>query len=347
MEKGCIIKRDSDGKTEKYPLFESKIGEVILKSGNMVSTGVLSALGFWEIDVLVTTRNGYPIAILKNLEDDSHVKTRLCQYEALKNDKGNYLARRFVLAKIEGQNLLLKKYSMTSDVFENQKVNDIEESDLKALKKRLLGLEGKSSEKYFRQIFRLIKEELRPNKRVGFKAYDGMNNVFNLAYTFLFWKCYKALVKAHLEPYLGFLHQMQYGRPSLVCDFVELYRYLIDDFVIQYCQKLKPRDFAAKTETFNSKKGKRIYLKRPLMNDLTDKLNAYFGEKVDVARVNFGKKQELESLIEEEANLLGRYLRNEKKSWKPRIALPTRALQMHQGAPHRSLRKIMLETYQR
>jgi len=61
--------------------FEDRIGEVVLKSGNLVSTGVLSALGFWEIDVLITTRNGYPIAMLKNLEDDAHVKTRICQYE--------------------------------------------------------------------------------------------------------------------------------------------------------------------------------------------------------------------------------------------------------------------------
>ncbi len=65
MEKGCIILRDKKGKTKKYPMFEAEIGEVVLKSGNTVSTGVLSALGFWEIDVLIVTRNGYPIAMLR------------------------------------------------------------------------------------------------------------------------------------------------------------------------------------------------------------------------------------------------------------------------------------------
>jgi len=53
MEKGCIVLRDKHGNAEKYPLFEEKIGEVVLKSGNMVSTGVLASLGFWGIDVLV------------------------------------------------------------------------------------------------------------------------------------------------------------------------------------------------------------------------------------------------------------------------------------------------------
>jgi CRISPR/Cas system-associated endonuclease Cas1 len=143
MEKGCIILRDKEGKTARYPLFEAKIGEVILKSGNLVSTGVLTALGFWEIDVLITTRNGYPVAMLKNLEDDAHVRTRISQYEALKNGKGIYLAKQFVLGKMDGQNFLLNKYGLRPDLSTRQKVIDIEEDDLKKLGKRLVGLEGK------------------------------------------------------------------------------------------------------------------------------------------------------------------------------------------------------------
>jgi CRISPR-associated endonuclease Cas1 len=322
MEKGCIILRDKKGKTTKYPLFEEEIGEVVLQSGNLVSTGVLSALGFWQIDVLITTRNGYPIAMLKNLEDDSHVKTRICQYEALKNGKALYLAKQFVVGKIEGQNLLLNKYGLEVNQFLSRMVDAVRESDLKRLRSRLLQLEGKHGDHYFRQIFQLFPEELRPTNRVGFKAYDGLNNTFNLAYTLLFWKCYRALTKAHLEPYLGFLHSVRFGRPSLVCDFVELYRHLADDFVIQFCQELKTKDFIAKTETFNNKKGKRIYLNHSLTNDLTDRLHGYFRRDVRIPRIKRGEKQELETLINEEAMLLGKYLRNERESWIPRIAVP-------------------------
>jgi CRISPR-associated protein Cas1 len=323
MEKGCIILRDKKGKTTKYPLFEEEIGEVVLQSGNLVSTGVLSALGFWQIDVLVTTRNGYPIAVLKNLEDDSHVKTRICQYESLKNGKALYLAKQFVIGKIEGQNLLLNKYGLEANDFLGRMVDAVRESDLKRLRSRLLQLEGKQGDYYFRQIFQLFPEKLRPTNRVGFKAYDGLNNTFNLAYTLLFWKCYRALIKAHLEPYLGFLHSLRFGRPSLVCDFVELYRHLADDFVIQYCQKLKPKDFVAKTETFNNKKGKRIYLNHSLTNELTDELQDYFKQIVKVPRIKVGKQQELETLINEEAMLLAKYLRSEHETWIPRIAIPS------------------------
>jgi CRISPR/Cas system-associated endonuclease Cas1 len=80
MSKGCFILRDRKGNEEKYPLFENEIKEVVLRSGNSVSTGALSSFGFWGVDVLVQTNRGRPVAILKSLDDDSHVKTRLGQY---------------------------------------------------------------------------------------------------------------------------------------------------------------------------------------------------------------------------------------------------------------------------
>jgi len=322
MEKGCFILRDKKGNTKKYPMFEAEIGEVVLKSGNLVSTGVLSALGFWEIDVLICTRNGRPIAMLKNLEDDAHVKTRICQYEALKNGKALYLAKQLLIGKIEGQNILLNKYGLEPYRSMNMTINSLKEPDLRMLRRRLHHLEGKQSQHYFKQIFKLFPEKLRPKNRRGFKAYDGINNTFNLAYTLLYWKCYRALIKSHLEPYLGFLHSLQKYRPSLVCDFIELYRHLIDDFLIQFCKELKPKDFKAKKEMWNGKKGKRIYLKKSKTDDLTNKLHDYFMKKVKVPRIKRGEKQEVETLINEEAMLIGKYLRDERKSWIPRIAIP-------------------------
>jgi hypothetical protein len=54
------------------------------------------------------------------------------------------------------------------------------------------------------------------------------------------------------------------GKPSLICDFQELHRYLIDDFIIQYCRDLGKEDFALKTEDFSKwRKGKREYLTIP------------------------------------------------------------------------------------
>jgi CRISPR-associated protein Cas1 len=161
---------------------------------------------------------------------------------------------------------------------------------------------------------------LRPQHRKTLKAYDGTDNIFNLAYEILSWKVQHALIKAKLEPYLGFLHSTAKGKPSLICDFQELYRYLIDDFVVQYCRKLDRRDFTVKSEDFSTKrKGKREYLNDYQTYDLVNALNQYFQSKVRMSRVRMGNQQEIETLINEEALLLAQYLRNERNDWNPRI----------------------------
>lgn len=97
IEKGCFVVKDKHGSVKRHPLLEKEVGEVILRSGNMVSTGALSTLGFWGIDVLIQTQRGRPVATMKSLDDDSHVKTRLCQYEAYQHEKGFEIAKQIVL----------------------------------------------------------------------------------------------------------------------------------------------------------------------------------------------------------------------------------------------------------
>jgi len=154
-------------------------------------------------------------------------------------------------------------------------------------------------------------------------AYDGTNNMFNLAYEILAWKIHRALIKAKLEPYLGFLHSNQMGKLSLVCNFQELYRYLIDDFLIQYCQRINQKDFITKIENANRKrKGKRKYINNSETRELLKELNDFFEFKVEIKRIRNGEHQTIETLINEEALLFAKYLRQEIKTWDPRIAFP-------------------------
>ncbi len=99
-EKGCFIVRDKNDNVERYPLFEQEIGEIVLKSGNAVSTGALASCGFWDIDVMIMTSRGRPVAMLRSLDDDSHVETRVCQYQALENGKGIDIAKQVVKSRV-------------------------------------------------------------------------------------------------------------------------------------------------------------------------------------------------------------------------------------------------------
>jgi hypothetical protein len=107
---------------------------------------------------------------------------------------------------------------------------------------------------------------------------------------------------------------------SLVCDFQELYRYLVDDFLIGYCQKVKRGDFVMKKEVTSRKKvGKREYLNDSDTRGMIHEFNDYFERKVEVKRIRNGEHQTFETLVNEEALLFAKYLRGENKTWIPRV----------------------------
>ena len=135
----------------------------------------------------------------------AHVKTRLCQYEAYNCEKRPYIAKQIVVSKMKGQNILLGKYGLKPHDEEaiTSKIDGLDASDSVSFSQKLNGIEGKFTQQYFNQTLRLLPEKLRPEKRKKFKAYDGVNNIFNLAYEVLSWKIHRAIIRAKMEPYLG------------------------------------------------------------------------------------------------------------------------------------------------
>ena len=55
-------------------------------------------------------------------------------------------------------------------------------------------------------------------------------------------------------------------------------------------------------------------------DNLADGLISLFESEVEIPRIKHGNKQTLDTLISEEALLLGMFLRNERKNWNPRCA---------------------------
>ena len=320
---GCFEVRDKTGKTKRYPHFQKEIGEAVLKSGSYVSVDALVDLALWNIDTYIMTRRNRVVALLKNVEDDSHVQTRLSQYQAVLNEeKCMDIAKQFIVSKIKGQNQVLKKYKLDTsrNTIGISQIENVKFENLKLTRRKLMAIEAHNAKDYFSKIFTLFPEKIRPETRETYKAYDGLNNVFNFAYYVLECRIHKALLKAKLEPYLGFLHSVQHGKPSLVCDFQELYRYLIDDFLIERCQKLRKKDFVLVTDfMMHLKMGKKIHLKEYETDSLAEDLNAFFDRMVDVERIKVGKRQTIDTLISEEALLFAKYLRNERREWIPRF----------------------------
>ena len=321
-----FIIRDKLKNTVKETPFY-KVGEIILQTGNTVSVGALSAMMFWGMDVLILTASGRPVGTMIALDDNSHVKTRIAQYKVYDNRKGVEIAKSLVLGKIEAQSQMLKKYKLdgfeTHTLLSKNQIKLLYAENVDKIRRKLHTIEGKYTKHYWKQIVPLFPKFLQINKRKGYRAYDAGNNLFNIAYEILRWKIYRALIKSKLEPYLGFLHRISESHPALVSDLTELYRSLIDNFLIRYAKTLKHKDFEKCYEKGHyEKKTPRIYLNHPNTNRLIKTLNKYFEMTVNIPRIRRGKRQTLETLINEEASLLAMYIRGEKNNWTPRIKIP-------------------------
>jgi len=144
---GCFEVRNKNKTVERYPHFEKEIGECTLKSGNYVSVDALIDLALLNIDTYIMTRRNRAVAILKNLEDDNHVKTRICQYKAFEDRRGFQIAKQIVQSKIEGQRSVLKKYDLRIPELNIEgMIESVNSESLEFERRKLISIEGKFSE---------------------------------------------------------------------------------------------------------------------------------------------------------------------------------------------------------
>jgi len=127
-----------------WDIEHKEISEIVLKAGNLVSTNALETALEWKISVILTKWNGEPIGVIKALDDDSHVKTRLCQYETVKNSLGLEVVKKIVYAKLKGQNQVLRNHGFRQHDLMGikTKIRSVQPSDLTTLRKRLMPFEG-------------------------------------------------------------------------------------------------------------------------------------------------------------------------------------------------------------
>jgi hypothetical protein len=71
-----------------------------------------------------------------------------------------------------------------------------------------------------------------------------------------------------------------------------------------------------KTEDLSrNEKGKRVYLNDVQTRDLMKQLNKFFESYIEIPRMRVGKRQTIETLINEETLLFAKYLRCEIETW--------------------------------
>ena len=97
---------------------------------------------------------------------------------------------------------------------------------------RLQGLEGNGTAHYFNCFSHLLNEGELFKGRTRRPPRDPVNALLSYGYTILLNQVTSAICTVGLDPYVGYLHSSQYGKPALALDLMEEFRPLIVDSVV-------------------------------------------------------------------------------------------------------------------
>jgi len=139
-------------------------------------------------------------------------------------------------------------------------------------------------------------------ERARARAKDPLNNLLNLGYEVLRRRVHIAVVSAHLDPYLGYLHSTRMYHPALVYDMLEPWRIIAEEFILDYHENLNTNSF--------TKKGKRNFLKRDEQITFTNTLDKIIDKRrIPYNRRGNSKTTTIQTAIKEEPRKLAQYLR--------------------------------------
>jgi CRISP-associated protein Cas1 len=225
-----------------------KIKTISLTKGINISTDVIYECLDQGIDILIVERNGRPAGRLWNNRFGSISNIRKCQLDFSKSDHIVQWSIDNMKEKFENQTELLLCFLALDDAHETLIDQTIKK--IKSLSERLLefnqlpqdeasakirATEGQVSKIYFECINKHLPYRFQFSKRSRRPAQDMTNSMLNFCYGMLYGHIESALIKAGLDPFIGFFHRDEYNRPVLTYDVIEPFRPWSDWVVIHLC----------------------------------------------------------------------------------------------------------------
>ena len=145
-----------------------------------------------------------------------------------------------VRAKIENSAAVLNRYqSNHAGAFPAGALESLafkaEGVEKAATPEQLFGLEGSAAADYFGLLKTVLPKELRFKERNRRPPRDPFNAILSLGYVVLANEIQSLVDGIGFDPYIGFLHQVDYARPSLALDLLEEFR---APWIDRFCLRL-------------------------------------------------------------------------------------------------------------
>jgi len=174
----------------------------------------------------------------------------------------------------------------------------------------LFGLEGAGTAAYFDVFPRLLNGDWGFEGRKRRPPTDPVNTLLSFGYTLLMNQVASACQIVGLDPFVGFLHSTQYGKPALALDLMEEFRTpIIDSVVVTMLNTgmLTPDDFE---DTFGAIR-LRDAARRNFLTKYEERLNS------EITHPTFGYRTDYRKCIELQARLVRKWLVEDIPAYKP------------------------------
>jgi CRISPR-associated protein Cas1 len=230
-------------KIKYFQLSPQKIEVIVVSNHIFLSSDVIRLAMEHNIDMVFLDTYGHPFSRVWHCRMGSTATIRKRQLEVSQTAEGLNIVLDGTIRKIINQKefiekLLRARREKADDYVDSlktlqQMIERLEslrklDSNLEEKRNEIMGLEGTSGRVYFQSISKLLPERWQFQGRSRNPAKDPFNCLLNYAYGVLYSKVEKACIIAGLDPYIGFLHTDNYGKPSLVFDLIEPYRIWAD-----------------------------------------------------------------------------------------------------------------------
>ena len=204
--------------------------ETVLIYGNVqVTTQALCELLDHGIELALLSRSGRLRGQLTPPKA-KNMRLRMRQYE-LSQDEAFCLelSRTVVATKIASSAAVLWRFRKNHpDALAESEIADVERAaeglETVASLDSLRGVEGTAAARYFHCLGRMAPAAVRFEGRNRRPPRDPLNALLSFGYVLVGSEIQSLLDAMGFDPYLGFYHQIDYGRPSLALDLLEEFR---------------------------------------------------------------------------------------------------------------------------
>lgn len=233
-----LVKRGEEV-LEAVPII--KVEQVVLMGrGVSISTSALHALTRNGVDIVYLSGTG---KYLSRMVGPEHKNGRLRHQQSLLASDAMFAlqaAQNIVYGKIVNQRAVVRRHAegaswaaralaAMDDMI--KRLGTAQDAD------QLRGMEGQAAREYFG----LLRTMLRPpseggswnfERRVYYPPTDPVNALLSFTYSLVLRDVTTACELIGLDPYLGFFHAIDYGRPSMALDLMEEFRPIVADSIV-------------------------------------------------------------------------------------------------------------------